>query len=122
MTPSGTVEQYIGTEDEWEPKHPKEFIDLISHAHTHIITFAFIFLTTGLIFSQNSLIKGRVKLFLILEPFFSIIITFGGFFILRFIWNEFSYIIMISSILMYLCFYIMLFTSLYDLLWNKIEK
>ena len=40
MTPSGTVEQYIGTEDEWEPKHPKEFIDLISHAHTHIITFA----------------------------------------------------------------------------------
>ena len=23
MTPSGTVEQYIGTEDEWEPKHPQ---------------------------------------------------------------------------------------------------
>ena len=116
MTPSGTVEQYIGNDDDWEPKLAKEFIDLISQAHTHIITFSFIFLSMGLIFIKNSIIKGTLKLFLIIEPFFSIIITFGGFFILRYVSSGFVYVIIISSTLMYLCFYIMMFISLYDLL------
>ncbi len=116
MTPSGTVEQYIGNDDDWEPKLAKEFIDLISQAHTHIITFSFIFLSMGLIFIKNSIIKGTLKLFLIIEPFFSIIITFGGFFILRYVTSGFVYVIIISSTLMYLCFYIMMFISLYDLL------
>ena len=116
MTPSGTVEQYIGNNDDWEPKQSKEFIDLISHAHTHIITFSFIFLSMGFIFIRNSIIKGTLKLFLIIEPFFSIIITFGGFFILRYVTASFSYVIMVSSILMYICFYVMMFVSLYDLL------
>ena len=116
MTPSGTVEQYIGNNDDWEPKQAKEFIDLISHAHTHIITFSFIFLSMGFIFIRNSIIKGILKLFLIIEPFFSIIITFGGFFNLRYVTASFSYVIMVSSILMYICFYVMMFVSLYDLL------
>ena len=116
MTPSGTVEQYLGNDDGWEPKQTKEFIDLISHAHTHIISFSFIFLSMGLIFLKNSIIKGTLKLFLIIEPFFSIIITFGGFFILRYLTPNFVYIIIISSTLMYLSFYIMMIVSLYDLL------
>ena len=103
-------------------KTPKTFQDLISHAHNHIITFSFIFLSIGLIFSKNSLIKGNLKLFLILEPFLSIILTFGGFFILRFVSDSFTYVIIISSILMYSCFYCMLFVSLYDLLFNKNEN
>ena len=43
--------------------------------------------------SFNSLIKGFWKSFLIIEPFISIIITFGGFFIIRFVNTDFSYII-----------------------------
>ena len=42
MTPTGTIEQYRGNNDDWEPKQTKEFVDLISHAHQHIITFSFI--------------------------------------------------------------------------------
>ena len=142
MTPIGTLEQYRGTpteksvdqfegtididddfnfEDDFEQefeedKIAKSFLDLISHVHQHIIIFSFIFLSMGLIFMNNSIIKGRLKLFLIIEPFISIIITFGGFFILRFLSPNFVYIIIISSSLMYICFYIMMFTSLYDLL------
>lgn len=122
MTPSGTVEQYIGNNDEWEPKLAKEFIDLVSQAHTHIITFSFIFLSTGLIFMRNSIIKGPFKLFLIIEPFLSIIVTFGGFFILRYITSSFVYVIIISSTLMYTCFYIMIFVSIYDLTVKTKEK
>ena len=119
MTPTGTIEQYIGNDDEWEPKQPKEFIDLVSQAHQHIVMFSFIFLSIGLIFSRNSIIKGRLKLLLMIEPFISIVVTFGGFFVLRYLTPNFVYVIIISSTLMYVCFYIMMFTSIYDLIKNK---
>ena len=115
LTPSGTVEQYLGNDDDWDPKQPKEFIDLISHVHQHIIMFSFIFMSIGLIFYHNSIIKGRLKSFLILEPFLSILITFGGFFVLRYIDSNFVYMIILSSTLMYLCFYLMVAVCLYDM-------
>ena len=116
MTPSGAIEQYIGNDDDWDPKHPKEFIDLVSQTHQHIVMFSFIFLSVGFIFNRNSIIKGPLKLFLIIEPFISIIITFGGFFVLRYLTPNFVYVIIVSSTLMYACFYIMMFISIYDLL------
>ena len=116
MTPSGTIEQYMGNDDEWEPKQPKEFIDLVSQAHQHIVMFSFIFLSIGFIFNKNSIIKGRLKLFLMTEPFISIVVTFGGFFILRYLTPKFVYAIILSSTLMYVCFYIMMITSIYDLI------
>ena len=118
MNPSGMVEQYLGNDDEWEPKLPKTIIDLVSHAHNHITMFSIIFLSIGLIFNQNSVVEGLWKKILMIEPFFSIIITFTGFFILRYITSQFAYIIMLSSGLMYICFYTMLFISIYDLLRN----
>ena len=117
---SGMIEQYVGNNDEWEPKLPKTLQDLVSHTHEHITMFAIIFLSLALIFAYNNTIKGFWKRFLMLEPFVSIIITFGGFFIIRYITTNFSYIIMISSLLMYICFYVMLFVCLYELvLLNK---
>ncbi len=93
---SGMIEQYLGNNDEWEPKLPKTLQDLVSHTHEHITMFSIIFLSLGLIFLYNSTIKGFWKRFLIIEPFLSIIITFGGFFIIRYITTAFSYIIIIS--------------------------
>jgi hypothetical protein len=119
---TGMVEQYVGNNDEWEPKLPKTLKDLVSHTHEHITMFSIIFLSLGLIFSHNSVIKGFWKSFLILEPFISIIITFGGFFIIRYITIKFSYVIMISSLLMYICFYIMLFVCLYELIFLNKEN
>jgi hypothetical protein len=113
---TGMIEQYIGNNDEWEPKLPKTLKDLISHTHEHITMFSIIFLSIGVIFSYNSVIKGFWKSFLILEPFISIIITFGGFFVIRYITITFSYVIIFSSFLMYICFYIMLFICLYELI------
>ena len=120
---SGMIEQYLGNDDEWNPKLPKTLIDLVSHTHEHITMFSIIFLTLGLIFSYNSTINGFWGKFLLLEPFISIVLTFGGFFVIRFINPSFSYIIMISSTLMYLCFYVMLIVSLYELIFfNKNSK
>ena len=113
---SGMIEQYLGNNDYWEPKLPKTLQDLVSHTHEHITMFSIIFLSLGLIFLYNSTINGFWKRFLVIEPFLSIIITFGGFFIIRYITITFSYIIIISSLLMYICFYVMLFVSLYELI------
>lgn len=112
----GMIEQYLGNNDDWAPKLPKTLQDLVSHTHEHITMFAIIFLSLALIFSYNNTIKGFWKRFLMLEPFISIIITFGGFFIIRYITTSFSYIIIASSLLMYMCFYIMLFVCLYELI------
>ena len=122
FSPSGMIEQYLGNDDQWNPKLAKTLIDLVSHTHDHITMFAFMFLTMGIIFTFNSLIKGFWKSFLIIEPFISIIITFGGFFIIRFVNTDFSYIIILSSSLMYLCFYVMLFVCLYELIFLKKNK
>ena len=119
---TGMVEQYVGNNNEWEPKLPKTLKDLVSHTHEHITMFSIIFLSLGLIFSYNSVIRGFWKSFLILEPFISIIITFGGFFIIRYITTTFSYVIIISSFLMYICFYIMLFVCLYELIFLQKEN
>ena len=119
---TGMIEQYIGNNDEWEPKLPKTLKDLISHTHEHITMFSIIFLSIGVIFSYNSVIKGFWKSFLILEPFISIIITFGGFFVIRYITTTFSYVIIFSSFLMYICFYIMLFICLYELIFLQEEN
>ena len=90
MTASGILEQYLGNNNEWTPKLPKTFIDLVSSAHNHVVIFSIIFFTVGILFSFNTIVKGFWKSFLMFEPFCSIIITFGGFFILRFISKNFS--------------------------------
>jgi len=119
MQPSGMVERYLGNNDEWKPKLAKTLMDLVSHAHDHITMFSIVFLSLSLIFNQTSTINGSWKRFLIIEPFFSILITFTGFFALRYISSNFAYIIMLSSGLMYIAFYIMLFVCLYELIFIK---
>ena len=119
MQPSGMVERYLGNNNEWEPKLAKTLMDLVSHAHDHITMFSIVFLSLSLIFNQTSTINGSWKRFLIIEPFFSILITFTGFFALRYISSNFAYIIMLSSGLMYIAFYVMLFVCLYELIFIK---
>ena len=119
---SGMIDQYLGNNDEWAPKLPKTLQDLVSHTHEHITMFAIIFLSLALIFLYNNTIKGFWKRFLMLEPFVSIVITFGGFFVIRYITTSFSYVIIISSLMMYICFYIMLFVCLYELIFLNKNK
>tara|TARA_Y100000996_G_scaffold249503_1_gene196221 strand:- start:294 stop:797 length:504 start_codon:yes stop_codon:yes gene_type:complete len=119
MNPSGMIERYLGNDDPWEPKLEKSLIDLVSHVHDHITMFSIVFLSISIIFNQTSTISGFWKKFLMLEPFFSIVVTFLGFFILRYITPDFAYIIMLSSGVMYIAFYVMLFISIYELIFIK---
>ena len=118
MNPSGTIEHYKGSEvldDEIPEEFPKPLEQMILSTHAHVNSFALISLILGVIFYFNSFIVGKLKLIIMIEPFIATIITFSSLWILRYINDQFVYIVMISSFLMYLFWAIMILISLYEL-------
>ena len=115
----GTSEQFRGSilEDEFDipEKFPKPISELLTTTHNHIISMTFIFFIMGGIFYLNSIITGYWKSFFIAEPFFSILATFGGIWLIRFIHPSFAYLVMVSGVLMYLSFFLMAGTLIYEL-------
>jgi len=126
ISTKGTVHQYAGSEtkDEFDiPVHyPKPISDMLMTTHNHIISFAMIFGMIGLLFYFNSMITGMWKFALMAEPLISTLITFGSIWGIRFIAPEFAYITMISGILMYLTYYVMVSIMLYELLLYSEKK
>ena len=115
----GTSEHFAGSKvsDDFDipDKYPKPFSELLNTTHNHVISMTFIFLIIGVIFYFNSIITGAMKTILIVEPFISIIMTFGGIWLVRFIHPGFSYLVILSGVLMYLSFIIMASTIFYEL-------
>lgn len=101
-TPHGIEENYLGNENDDEAevmKFKKSEREMITIIHTHILSMSFIFFLLGGILLLTKLPK-KLKIFLAVEPFVSIILTFGG---IYFMWNGVSwmkYIVMISGIFM----------------------
>ena len=115
----GTSEHFAGSKvsDDFDipDKYPKPISELLNTTHTHVISMTFIFLIIGGIFYFNSIITGSMKIILIVEPFISIMATFGGIWLIRFIHSGFSYLVILSGILMYMSFFIMAITIFYEL-------
>lgn len=96
--------------------------ELLTTTHNHIIGFSFIFFFVGSIFYFNSILKGFWKMFLLIEPFFSIIISFGSMWLVRYFHKDFIFLTIISAVLIYFSFFIMIIISLYELNINKCNK
>ena len=125
MTADRTEEHYAGSTSEDDidipEKYPKEFESMLLTTHTHLISFSFIFFFLGLIFYMNSIITGGWKTFIIIEPFISVLITFGSIWGVRYISSIYSNYIILFGILTYLSFYLMVAVSLYELLLKKTD-
>jgi hypothetical protein len=119
LSPAGTTEHFSGSEIDAEfdipEKYPKPVSELLITTHNHILSLTLIFLVIGGIFYFNSSITGGLKTFLIAEPFVSILTTFGGIWLIRFVHPAFSYLVIISGILMYGCYFTMAGVLLYEL-------
>ena len=119
LSPEGTAEQFRGSsvDNNFDipEKFPKPTSELLTTTHNHIISMTSIFFIMGGIFYFNSIITEFWKSFFIAEPFFSILATFGGIWLIRFIHSSFSYLVMVSGVLMYLSFFIMAGTIIYEL-------
>ena len=118
-----TTEHYAGSalEDDMDipEKYPKEIEGMLLTTHTHLISFSFIFFFLGALFYMNSILTGGWKTFIMIEPFVSVLGTFGSIWGIRYLSPSFSMATMVFGILTYLTFYLMVAVCIYDLLLKK---
>jgi hypothetical protein len=116
-TPQGIEENYLGNEESESTdvmKFEKGEREMLTIIHTHILSMSFIFFLLGGLVSMTSLPK-RLKHFLMIEPFVSVLLTFGGIYMLwsGMLWMK--YVVMVSGILMTASFSIGAIAVLYSL-------
>jgi hypothetical protein len=133
LTPKGAQERYRGNQPaegaapapmaeepvgggEEEMKFEKSFAEMLNITHTHILAMASFFAFAAGIFSFSSKVRGRLKSFLIVEPFVAIVVSFSCLWLMRYVHPKFSYLLMLSSGTMALCFYIMMIVSFLELI------
>ncbi|QOD61219.1 hypothetical protein H9I45_01870 [Polaribacter haliotis] len=100
--PNGIEQRYLGNEDDenaTEMMFKKSEGEIMTTVHSHILSLSAIFFLVAFILSTTS-INIKLKLFLMIEPFFSLVFTFGGIYLL---WKDIhfmKYVIMASGFLM----------------------
>ncbi len=118
MAPGGIEEQYLGNEvdeDATVMKFKKPHREILTLVHNHILSLSVIFFIVSLILSTTSINK-KWKHFLMFEPFVSVLLTFGGIYLM---WSGvawFKYIVMLSGMLMTFSFVIAVIIILQQLL------
>ena len=116
----GIEQQYLGNENDENAavmKFKKSDREMLGLIHNHVLSMSIIFFLLGLLLSITQLHK-NFKLFLMIEPFVSIILTFGGIYLL---WNGvlwMKYLVMFSGILMTFTFAVSTVIILYQVI-NK---
>jgi hypothetical protein len=119
--PNGIEEHYLGNEDIENAeimKFKKSPREMLTTVHSHILSMSLIFFLLGLILAVTKL-NTNLKLFLIIEPFVSVLLTFGG---IYFLWKGmswFKYLVMFSGTLMTLTFTISTFIIFLQLFKKK---
>ena len=123
LSPDGAVERFKGSQVESELDVPENYAKSISEmlmtTHNHVIGFSFIFGSLAVIFYFNTIIIGFWKKFLTIEPFVSIILTFGSIWGMRYLHPDFVYLTIVSSTILYVSFFVMAGVSFYELLFKK---
>jgi hypothetical protein len=123
MELNGIESRYLGNENDANAKvmlFKKSKSEMLTIVHNHILSMSVIFFLMALLVSITSLPK-KLKYFLMFEPFASVLLTFGGIYIL---WNGvlwFKYIILLSGILMTLSYTLALFFIIQQLYFKNIK-
>ena len=99
---NGIVENYLGNEGDEEAevmKFKKGEREMLTIIHTHILSMSLIFfLLGGLVWLTK--LPQKLKMFLTIEPFCSVVLTFGG---IYFMWTGLlwmKYVVIFSGLLM----------------------
>tara|TARA_B110000879_G_scaffold92612_1_gene126793 strand:- start:12410 stop:12901 length:492 start_codon:yes stop_codon:yes gene_type:complete len=117
IQPNGLVEQYNGNESDVNAevmKFKKSEREILTIIHSHILSMSVLFFIVGLLlcFTPTNV---YLKYFLAIEPFFSILLTFGG---IYFLWLEilwFKYVVIVSGFLMTISFLLSVILIIKDL-------
>lgn len=102
MNSSEIESHYLGNENDEAAevmKFKKSEGEILTVVHNHILSLSVIFFMLSLILATTSINK-KFKYFLMIEPFLSIILTFGGIYLLWIGITWFKYVVIFSGILM----------------------
>lgn len=98
----GIQERYLGNEDDEEATKmmfKKSEGEIKTLVHNHILSISVIFFLLAIILSTTS-IGMKLKLFLMIEPFVSVVCTFGGIYLMWTGITWMKYIVMVSGFFM----------------------
>ncbi len=124
IVPNGLEENYLGNEDQEDVqvmKFKKGKREMLTIIHTHILSMSFIFFLLGSLVWLTKL-SMKLKLFLTVEPFVSVLLTFGG---IYFLWTGvlwMKYVIIFSGFLMSVTFAISTIIVLYQLILKPLPQ
>jgi hypothetical protein len=107
ITPAGVSEEFVGSADPdqaAELKYEKSARELYILIHNHVLSLSVLFFVLGGVFYFSSLVSEGVKRFLLVEPFLAILTTFGGIALVRFVAEEFSWLVLLSGISLFSCY------------------
>jgi len=116
LTPEGVVQQYQGMDQSQmsgteEMKFPKSVKEMLITTHNHILGLSSLFVIVGFLY-LTSVEQRRWQVILAVEPLISLVVTFGGLWVVRYLWSPFVYIVILSGTLMigtfaWMCFKVM---------------
>ena len=115
--PQGIEKNYLGNEDDESAevmKFKKGSREMLTIVHTHVLSMSFIFFLIGGVLLTTSL-PNKLKTFLLIEPFFSVLLTFGGIYLLWLGYSWTKYLVIISGTFMTLSFTAAALIILYQL-------
>ncbi len=105
-TASGMDENYNGNEDSSDVmvmKFKKGQREMLTIVHTHVLSISLIFFASGILLFFSEVPK-KIKAFLLVEPFVSVVITFGGIYLLWYGLGFMAYFVLLSGALMTLSY------------------
>ncbi len=116
-TPSGIEENYLGNEEQENAttmKFKKSEREMLTTLHSHILSISIIFFLVGGLLATTS-ISVKIKSFLLIEPFVSVILTFGGIYLMwkGILW--FKYVVVFSGVMMTVVYVLSVLTIFFQL-------
>ena len=119
MTPPGVSAQYRGSDStvvaEAAMKFPKSYAEMLNLTHTHLLSMAAIFVFSGLALALCERPTARWRRVLVVEPFVALLVSFSAMWLMRYVDDRFSWLLMLSSGLMAATFYVQSFFVLREL-------
>ncbi|OGS71479.1 MAG: hypothetical protein A3F91_15315 [Flavobacteria bacterium RIFCSPLOWO2_12_FULL_35_11] len=124
MNSSEIESHYLGNENDEAAevmKFKKSEGEILTVVHNHILSLSVIFFMLSLILATTSINK-KFKYFLMIEPFLSIILTFGGIYMLWSGITWFKYVVIFSGTLMTFSFVSATIAIGFQILFSKKQK
>ena len=119
ITPSGTSARYRGVDPGLAPdtamQFPKPLAEMLTSTHTHLLAMSALFVVSGLCFALCAWPAGRLKRFLIAEPFAATLVSMGSLWLVRYVDGRFAWLVLVSSVSMAVVFAIQTVVTLREL-------